>query len=243
MPFTEHQVIAALFPPAVVTIVSDDAATGELLGEEETAVANSLEKRRREFAQGRACAREAMRRLGVEPAPIPARADRAPIWPEGIVGTITHTAGLVAAAVARTSEVVALGMDAESRARPLKTGLERFIRTEAERDACRLPLELDPVRLVFSAKESIHKCVAPMSRIRLNFHEVELEFDVARASFRATLVPTHHRGLPNFENIEGRFAVTSDYVFTSATIRSASAPVLPHSGVAGALRNGFPEEI
>lgn len=243
MLLAQQQVIAGLFPPLVATVVGDGSFAGELLPEEEFAVVNSLEKRRREFAQGRSCAREAMRQLGLEPRPILARADRAPIWPEGIVGTITHTAGLVAAAVARKSEIAALGMDAESRARPLKAGIERFIRTPAERETCTLPEELDTLRLVFSAKESIHKCVAPMSGIRLNFHEVELEFDVAARRFRAILVPTHHQGLPNFDNIEGRFAITPDYVFTSAIMLPASAPVLPHSPLADAFRDGFPEEI
>jgi enterobactin synthetase component D len=145
------------------------------------------------------------------------------------VGTITHTAGLIIAAVARTSDVIGLGIDAESRAHPMKTGLDRFIRTPAERERSDIPDDLDPVRLVFSAKESIHKCVAPISGVRLGFHDVELDFDIRNARFRAALIATRHDTLPDFSTIEGRFAVTPNYVLTTSTIRAGTAPVLPNS--------------
>jgi 4'-phosphopantetheinyl transferase EntD len=225
----ERRIIPSIFPDTVATVVADAASDHHLLPAEEEFVANSMEKRQREFAQGRTCAREALRLLGVDPVAIPSRSDRAPIWPDGVVGTITHTSGLVAAAVARTEDLSAIGLDAEARAQPLKQGLDRFIRTPSERDACVIPAELDPVRLVFSAKESIHKCVAPLSGVRLGFHDVELVFDVAAATFRAVLMTSKHTTLPDFARIEGRFAVTPDYVLTSASIRAGTAPVLPNS--------------
>ncbi|MFF4689931.1 hypothetical protein [Streptomyces sp. NPDC001307] len=43
----------------------------------------------------------------------PEWARRAPRWPEGIVGSMTHCAGYHAAAVARGRSVAALGVDGE----------------------------------------------------------------------------------------------------------------------------------
>ena len=211
----ERTLISTLFPDSVVWVSGDGSIEHALFPEEAEAVANSLEKRRREFAQGRGYAREALRMLGVEAVAILSRADRAPIWPDGVVGTITHTAGLIVAAVARASEIIGMGIDAESRAQPMKRGLDRFIRTPAERERSDIPEDLDPVRLAFSAKESIHKCVAPLSGVRLGFHDVELDFDLPNARFRASLMTTKHDTLPDFSAIEGRFAVTPNYVLTT----------------------------
>ena len=52
-------------------------------------------------------------RLGVPPAPILPGERGAPQWPAGYAGSITHCAGYRAAAVARTREMLTIGVDAE----------------------------------------------------------------------------------------------------------------------------------
>ncbi len=73
--------------------------------------------RLRELENGRHYAKRALETLGVAAAELPVGPDRGPQWPDGIVGSITHAAGeggdYAAAAVARASEVAALGIDAE----------------------------------------------------------------------------------------------------------------------------------
>ena len=70
-----------------------------------------------EFRTGRAYAKCALTKLGLYNVELPVGADRVPIWPPGICGSITHTAGPagghVAAAVARTEVVGSIGIDAE----------------------------------------------------------------------------------------------------------------------------------
>lgn len=221
----EQDLVERLVPPEVSVVVgSPDASSAPLFAEEEAAVANALETRRREFSIGRTYAREAIRNLGREAGPIPVRTDRGPAWPESVVGAITHTAGLVAAAVAWEEQIAGIGIDAESRDRPLKDSVDRFIRTDAERARMRLPRELDPLRLAFSAKESVHKCVAPISGITLGFHDVELDFDLVANSFRARLVGRADARLPDFHRLVGRFAVTSRFVITSAVIEVTTHP-------------------
>jgi 4'-phosphopantetheinyl transferase EntD len=217
-----QSLLESLYPPDVIVFAAPAAfAVDPLFPEEEAAVVNALDKRRREFAVGRACAREALRRLGTPAGPIPSRPDRAPVWPPGIVGTITHCTGLVAAAVASRDQFEGIGLDAESRERPLESNLDRFIRTPAERstmDRLLLPAELDVVRLVFSAKESVHKCIAPMSGITLGFHDVELDVDVGDGRFRARLVGQQDDRLPDFARLSGRFVVTDELVLTTVVV-------------------------
>ena len=60
--------------------------------EEKSAVGMSG-ARKLEFNMGRAYARSALSKLGVHDADLPMGGDRAPVWPEGLTGSITHAAG------------------------------------------------------------------------------------------------------------------------------------------------------
>ena len=215
----EQRLIESLCPSEAAVAVFSGVDAIELFPEEESAVATALDTRREEFALGRACARDALSRLGVSPAPIPVSPDRAPSWPEGIVGSITHSAGFACAVVARSDSIAGIGIDIEARQRPMRETLERFIRTPAERISQQnLPLAIDPLRLVFSAKESVHKCVAPLSGVTLGFHDVELDVDVASRTFRARLVGRCDAAIPDLDLLSGRFAITSHFVITTAAI-------------------------
>jgi 4'-phosphopantetheinyl transferase EntD len=73
--------------------------------------------RKLEFKTGRAYAKRALSTLNCYAAELPMGADKAPIWPVGICGSITHANGTggghVAAAVARTDALNSIGIDAE----------------------------------------------------------------------------------------------------------------------------------
>ena len=81
---------------------------------EATAIEAAVEKRRFEFSTGRMLARELMAELGFAAGPIDRGANRQPVWPAGLVGSITHADGLVVAAVARNSGLRGLGVDLET---------------------------------------------------------------------------------------------------------------------------------
>ena len=72
------------------------------------------ENRQWEFTAGRLCAVQAIRGLGGSETEIPVGERGEPIWPKGFVGSITHTQGYAAAAVALRSEVITVGIDAET---------------------------------------------------------------------------------------------------------------------------------
>jgi 4'-phosphopantetheinyl transferase EntD len=154
-------------------------------------VARAVDKRRREFTTGRNCARSALRRLGVPPAPILAGERGSPRWPPGIVGSITHCAGYRAAAVARADDIATLGLDGEPN-EALPGGVLEAISLASER--ARLP-GLTAVapgicwdRLLFSAKESVYKAWYPLTRRWLGFEEADISFDPEAGTFQARLL-------------------------------------------------------
>jgi enterobactin synthetase component D len=105
--------LSALAAPAVVAgglIV--DFQLG-LLGAEAECVVSAVKKRRDEFEAGRCAARAALGKLGVAPCPILREESGLPIWPEGVVGSITHSAALCLAVCAKVSDARAVGIDVE----------------------------------------------------------------------------------------------------------------------------------
>ena len=214
--------LESLFPPGVATAhASGDASADALPDVERQAVQGAIEKRRREFALGRTCARRALERLGVPAVAIPVAASRAPVWPGDVVGAITHCQDFAAAAVGRRSDFAGLGLDAEPALPPLDARLIRLICTPAEAAGLSRhpPFKgTDWARLVFSAKEAVYKAVAPGSGVFLGFHDVEVDFDVERATFRARLVGRPDPRLPDLGRLLGRFDVKEGRVLTGVTL-------------------------
>ncbi len=194
------------------------------LPDEETALKRASEGRRREFRTGRALAREAMGALGIAPAAIPAADDRSPIWPEGIVGSVTHCDDLCAAAVARKADgILSIGLDVEP-AEPLDPDLIPEICVDEERRwLATLPASRRGLfaRTVFSAKECAYKCQYPLSHTLLDFHAMRISIDISRGSFEASF----NRDVAPFrtgDTLPGRFAIDSCHIVT-ATALTANA--------------------
>lgn len=215
-----------LVPPDVaVAVAAGHAASAEqLYPVEEDAIRGAIDKRRHEYALGRTCARSALRQLGVADQAIPTGSSREPVWPEGVVGSITHCAGLVAAVVGRAEDYLGLGLDAEPAGRVLEQPLTRHICTLEEAARLRdhgLPEGLESM-LVFSAKETVHKAIAPTSGIWLGFHDVEIDFDTERRTYTARLVRAAHERLAPIARLSGRYEVRDGFVMTAAVVRRAA---------------------
>ena len=168
-----------------------DPVDAILFPEEEILVARAVEKRRREFTTARLCAREALQALGLPVASIPAGERGEPLWPAGALGSITHCETYRAAAVARSSEVLTLGIDAEPNA-PLPDGLVGDIARPEELPLLRgLRADMPDVhwdRLLFSAKESIYKAWFPLAQCWLGFEDAVVKLDPATGAFQARLL-------------------------------------------------------
>lgn len=150
-----------------------------LFAEEAIAIEKAVLTRRQQFTAGRKLARQAWQRLGVAPVALLSDAQRVPIWPRGIVGTITHTHVWCAAAVARQADIAGLGADVEL-ASPLELALwERICRPEERAFLHALPEPLPGLlaKAVFSAKESIYKALYPSVRVFLDFQGMHIALE------------------------------------------------------------------
>ncbi len=180
-----------ILPASAVVVATTGERSVDLFPEEEAAVGNAVEKRRREFVTARACAREALARLGRPGQPVGAGARGEPLWPAGVVGSITHCAGYRACAVAPDSELVTIGVDAEL-AEPLPPGLIDDIALPEERRWIEWASAEDPGvswdRLLFSVKESIYKAWFPLARSWLGFEDASVALDRSTGTFAAHLL-------------------------------------------------------
>lgn len=184
--------IEEILPPAVgVASRVDDSIPVSLFPEEHAAISRAVPRRRAEFATGRACAREALAAIGFPPQPIIQGTRGAPVWPMGVVGSITHCVGYRACAVARCEDLRSVGIDAEPN-EPLPRGLLPDIARHAERRALEGQFARDPSiawdRLLFCAKEAIYKAWFPLMGAWLGFDDAEVFIDVARRAFVGQLL-------------------------------------------------------
>lgn len=171
----------------------------ELFPEERASLAKAVEKRRAEFGTARVCARRALAQLGFPPTPLVPNQDRSPVWPAGVVGSITHTRGYCAVIVAPDSAFVSVGVDAEQD-KTLTDDLIQMICTPGER------AQLSPRDAViyFAAKEAFYKCQYPLTQKYLGFQDVELDLDLARGTFAARIIKDMDK--PAWlEQLRGRF--------------------------------------
>src|SRR4029079_7138576 len=102
--------------------------------EETEAVVRAVEKRRREFFAGRFYARAAMAQLGMNPIPIAVLPSRAPDWPRGLTGSISHSEDVCVAVVAAHSAFAGVGIDIEL-SLPLPVELYATVFDPSELDA------------------------------------------------------------------------------------------------------------
>ncbi|MEU8251676.1 4'-phosphopantetheinyl transferase superfamily protein [Nonomuraea sp. NPDC048916] len=184
-------VIEEVLPGVVGVEAFADGPAATLFPEEEALLTRAVDKRRREFTTVRACARIALGKLGLPPAPILPGLRGAPIWPSGIVGSMTHCEGYRACAVARRSEVLALGIDAEPNS-ALPDGVLTTVSDAAERvwiaELARADPRVSWDRLLFSAKESVYKAWFPLTQRWLGFEDVTLTVQPDQRTFNARLL-------------------------------------------------------
>lgn len=214
-------VLDALFPEGVATVLSLAPDAAEPLSPVEAAFTTSFAPvRLAEFRHGRACARRALLRLGATPSDIPVGAHREPIWPAGIVGSISHAGAAAAAVVARATALRSVGLDIE-RAGALEPGLAARICTaeELRRYATGGASPGEAEMLVFVLKEAAYKALWPCIGRFLDFHDLEVTLDRARGAFtvasRSAACPA-----PLAAALEGRFARHGELLAAGVALRA-----------------------
>ena len=206
--------------PVVVVQATPEMWDAPASPAERACVDKAIAKRKLEFQAGRAAARVALRALGVEGFDLLPGDDRAPRWPPGIVGSITHTASHCAVAVARVGDILAIGIDVE-RNDPLTPGLVPRICSASEEQRLQSLPGATPLvwaKLIFSAKEAFFKAYYPETGKYIGFHDAEVEIQHDQGKFRIAL--TGESAPPFFgrRHASGRFAVGQGYIFTSLVV-------------------------
>lgn len=190
-------------------------------------IERAVEKRRRDFIGARHCARQALTQLGEEPVAIGKGGTGEPLFPRGIVGSLTHTAGYQGAVLGHRLRFRSIGIDAEPHEALPNEGVLEATSLPEEREwlAAVLPetgLHLD--KLLFCAKEATYKTWFPLTGRWLGFEEAHITFTIdeeSGASGAGTfhsrlLVPGHvtDGGAP-LASFDGRWVITDGIILTA----------------------------
>jgi 4'-phosphopantetheinyl transferase EntD len=193
------------------------------LPEEEPLIAKSVAKRRNEFITVRYCARLALSELGIPPVPILKGEKGEPCWPDGVVGSLTHTEGFRGAAVAAKDVVRSVGIDAEPHD-VLPNGVLDAISLPAERaEISALPEGLHWDRILFCAKEATYKAWYPLTQRWLGFEDAHIVFSIdgtgAAGGFesRVLIDPAALSG-PPLSTLRGRWSVRDGLALTAIVL-------------------------
>ncbi|MFD6156589.1 4'-phosphopantetheinyl transferase Npt [Nocardia sp. NPDC060256] len=217
----------------IETILPAGVASAELLEypedlkahpAEEHLIAKAVEKRRRDFIGARHCARLALAELGEPPVAIGKGERGAPIWPRGIVGSMTHCDGYRAAALGHKMRFRSIGIDAEPHA-ALPEGVLDSVSLPPEREWLNTTysgLHLD--RLLFCAKEATFKAWWPLTDRWLGFEDAHITFEIEDSTERSghgtfhseLLVPgqTNDGGVP-LVSFDGRWRIADGFILTA----------------------------
>ncbi|GAB2441796.1 4'-phosphopantetheinyl transferase [Nocardia tengchongensis] len=193
---------------------------------EEHLIARAVEKRRRDFIGARYCARQALTQLGEPAVAIGKGGTGEPVFPRGIVGSLTHCDGYRAAALGHKLRFRSIGIDAEPHGQ-LPDGVLGSVSLEPEREwlSAVLPgtsLHLD--RLLFCAKEATYKAWFPLTGLWLGFEDAHITFTVDEESaaggagtFHSDLLipgPVTDGGTP-LTSFDGRWVISDGLILTA----------------------------
>lgn len=198
-----------------------------------SSLSGAVRKRRAEFLAGRLCAAQALRRLGA-PGLVLTGADRSPVWPAGMIGSITHCDETAMAVALKKENFRGVGIDLERRAACRDASLDvRHFATDAERvvlEHAGIACE-DHAVIAFSMKESFFKAAYPHVGRYFGFSAVSI-VDADRSHRRLSLVVTQDIGgkLRQGLRVAGEYADLGDaFVSTMVTIPApTNAPNLKH---------------
>ncbi|MBE0455966.1 MAG: 4'-phosphopantetheinyl transferase family protein [Pseudoalteromonas sp.] len=152
----------------------------------ETAVA----KRKAEYLAGRVCAKRVLAALNIYNFELISAADRAPIWPNKIVGSITHSQNTAMAMASDSSGIAGIGIDIEQlmSAQQEQELQQQILRPDELVQFQRLATQIThPLTVIFSAKESIFKALYPNVKQFFGFEAAQLiAFNKQQLQFKIT---------------------------------------------------------
>jgi 4'-phosphopantetheinyl transferase EntD len=206
------ELLRRLFPRRVgAAAVGLKGTNFPLFPGEERFVAGAVEKRRREYAAGRHCARQALSQLGFPPAAIPSAPDRSPFWPAGALGSVSHDESLCVAVAAKHDVFRSIGVDVEVIGAVGPEMAREILRLDEQpAPEARPSCGADWLTLHFCLKEAAYKAFYPLYREVIGFQQMRIRLQSTPGHFRAEAAVA---GSPSFE---GRYSVHGGRIFAVA---------------------------
>jgi 4'-phosphopantetheinyl transferase EntD len=176
----------------------------------------AVPKRRREFSLGRATAHAALAQLQTKDYPILQGDKHEPIWPPGVVGSISHTDCIAMAAVAHRKDAAGIGIDIEQLDSQITWDIVPKICGPEEMDWVMEREDEKRIRfsMIFSAKEAVFKAFFPMEKIFLDFKDAVLTWSEQRKGFVGVLRKSPAHGYTSGYSFTVGCQRQKNYVFT-----------------------------
>lgn len=211
--------IGGLFPPGigVAAMAVGEARVAALFHVEQRAICNAVAHRQQEFAAGRLAAHQAQGALGLKAQAVPMAAGRAPVWPVGLCGSISHAGGVAAAAVGKRDTWAALGLDIEEDAELPAEIIDTVLLPAEQTWLARQADAGQLARVIFSIKEAVYKAQFPLSQQLIGFEALEVALGPPQGRFEARFqqhCPPFARG----ERLSGRFARHGGLILSALAI-------------------------
>lgn len=205
-----------LVPDKAKWYACDDApAEYQLYPQESVLTHKMVAKRLAEFRSGRFCTKLALAQLDIKQFPVLVGEQRQPLWPDNVVGSISHCPGICLAIAAMQSDIAGIGVDIESASEFDSEGL-KLICSEAE--IAHLQESQNPLlgaQIIFSIKESIYKCLFPSYQQWIDFLDVKVKLDWQQQSYSVKLINQKLSSFYPSLKLKGGWRLNAEFILSS----------------------------
>ena len=136
-------------------------------------------QRRQEFIAGRYCVYNAAKELGLELSTLPVSIERGPVWPEGVIGSISHSKKMAIGCVGKAGQFRSIGIDTEEVfSQQTIKDIQKVIALDSEKEMIsrEIPEKYNNLAysILFSAKEALFKAIHPLCKTFIDFQETRM---------------------------------------------------------------------
>jgi 4'-phosphopantetheinyl transferase EntD len=181
----------------------------------------AAEKRRIEFILGRYCAFKACEELGYDLKDLERGTTREPLWPDEVIGSISHTNGIVMALVGLTVDTKAVGIDIEGVIEPNRFNtIERMVLTDhdknfLEENFYNSPKLAEIYSIIFSAKEALFKLLYPTCKCYFDFREADIQsIDLVTGEINIKVISKREEMKTVLNSYKGHFSLVDNRVIS-----------------------------
>lgn len=192
--------------------------------EERCSIAGANLKRQKEYATGRWCARQALAKLGLSPQPVLPGPGGEPVWPSGVSGSISHTAGAYCAAAASSDKYRAIGIDIENRHKKISPGAREIIMNEDEMAWLHQTNNRNRnyEKMIFCAKESAGKLFFTIIKKKISWEVLSVLPPSREGRFTFLLNKNLSCDFRKGSQYSGYYFTNEEWIFTVCALSSTN---------------------